>query len=84
MLVKTGENACSQHSAYFHNVLTLHHTIPTFNNPIYDAIENIVRKGENDGNQHFLLFPQCFLAFPQKNSISVTFIFLSADPLKLE
>ena len=22
--------------------------------------ENIVRKGENAGNQHFLLFPQCF------------------------
>ena len=25
--------------------------------------ENIVRKGENAGNQHFLLFPQCFLPF---------------------
>ena len=24
-------------------------------------LENIVRKGENAGNQHFLLFPQCFL-----------------------
>ena len=23
--------------------------------------ENIVGKGENAGNQHFLLFPQCFL-----------------------
>ena len=23
--------------------------------------ENIVEKGENPGNQHFLLFPQCFL-----------------------
>ena len=23
--------------------------------------ENIARKGENAGNQHFLLFPQCFL-----------------------
>ena len=23
--------------------------------------ENIAGKGENDGNQHFLLFPQCFL-----------------------
>ena len=27
------------------------------------AFENIVRKGENAGNQHFLLFPQCFLSF---------------------
>ena len=24
-------------------------------------LENIVGKGENAGNQHFLLFPQCFL-----------------------
>ena len=29
-------------------------------------IENIVRKGENAGYQHFLLFPQCF----QKSSVS--------------
>ena len=27
--------------------------------------ENIVGKGENAGNQHFLLFPQCFLPFPK-------------------
>ena len=25
------------------------------------AFENIVGKEENAGNQHFLLFPQCFL-----------------------
>ena len=25
------------------------------------AFEEIVEKGENDGNQHFLLSPQCFL-----------------------
>ena len=24
------------------------------------SVENIVGKGENDGNQHFLLFQQCF------------------------
>ena len=29
-------------------------------------VENIVRKGENAGYQHFLLFPQCF----QKPSVS--------------
>ena len=29
--------------------------------PIFDRVENIVRKGENAGYQHFLLFPQCFL-----------------------
>ena len=27
---------------------------------VFDRIENIVGKGENAGNQHFLLFPQCF------------------------
>ena len=25
--------------------------------------ENILGKGENAGNQHFLLFPQCFLSY---------------------
>ena len=33
-------------------------------------LENIVRKGENAGNQHFLLFPQRFLPFPNLFSIS--------------
>ena len=27
---------------------------------VFDRIENIEGKGENAGNQHFLLFPQCF------------------------
>ena len=26
------------------------------------ALENLVEKGENAGNQHFLLFPPCFLS----------------------
>ena len=25
------------------------------------ALENTLGKGENNGNQHFLLFPQCFI-----------------------
>ena len=29
-------------------------------NFVFDRVENIVGKGENAGNQHFLLFPQCF------------------------
>ena len=33
---------------------------------VLGGIENIVGKGENAGNQHFLLFPQCF----QKPSLS--------------
>ena len=27
---------------------------------VLDSAENIVGKGENAGNQHFLLFPLCF------------------------
>ena len=27
---------------------------------VFNRVENIVGKGENAGNQHFLLFPQCF------------------------
>ena len=27
---------------------------------VLDSVENIVGNGENTGNQHFLLFPQCF------------------------
>ena len=32
---------------------------------VFDSVENIVGKGENAGNQHFLLFQRCFeKAFP--------------------
>ena len=31
-----------------------------------EALENIVGKGENAGNQHFLLFPQCFLLYKRQ------------------
>ena len=27
---------------------------------VFDRVENILGKGENAGDQHFLLFPQCF------------------------
>ena len=27
---------------------------------VFDRVVNIVRRGENAGYQHFLLFPQCF------------------------
>ena len=40
--------------------------------------ENIVGKGENAGNQHFLLFPQCFLSFPQQISIVQSQLFFSS------
>ena len=41
--------------------LSLYHTIPTFNDPEKKLLENIVGKEKNAGNQHFFLFPQCFL-----------------------
>ena len=27
---------------------------------VFDRVEKILQKGENAGNQHFLLFPKCF------------------------
>ena len=36
---------------------------------LYDDVENNVRKGENAGNQHFLLFPLCFAKFFKKRAI---------------
>ena len=39
------------------------------------AFENIEEKGEIAGNQHFLLFPQCFLLFPTVISISASRLF---------
>ena len=35
------------------------------------AFENIVGKGENAGNQHLLLFPQCFLPFLKDIKFSI-------------
>ena len=31
-------------------------------------LDNILGKGENAGNQHFLLFSKCFLPFLKQNS----------------
>ena len=39
-----------------------------------EAFENIVEKGENAANQHFLLFPQCFLPY-QRQKLSFWQIF---------
>ena len=41
--------------------------IPTFNEN--KTSENFVGKGENAGNQHFLLFTQCFLFVSIPNEI---------------
>ena len=52
-----------QNAALCGNGLTLYHTIPSLNPPDKTAFENTVGKGENAGNQHFLLFRQSFLPF---------------------
>ena len=49
---------------YHGRILMLSHTIPTFNDPEREGFENIVGKGENAGNQHFL--PQCFILIPKQ------------------
>ena len=50
------------------SVLTLN-SLP--HNEAFDneAFENTFGKGENAGNQHFLLFPKCFLPPPKLISI---------------
>ena len=37
-------------------------------------VENIVRKGENAGYQHFLLFPQCFQKVSFSGSLKVVIV----------
>ena len=37
-----------------------------FTTPKKKPFENIVGKEENAGNQHFLLFPQCFPSCPEQ------------------
>ena len=44
--------------------LTLYHTSTTFNDlASLRLLKTLFGKGENAGNQHFLLFPQCFLSY---------------------
>ena len=38
---------------------------------LLERVENIVRKGENAGYQHFLLFPQCFQKVSYTGSLKV-------------
>ena len=47
--------------------------------------ENMIGKGENAGNQDFLLFPQCFLPIKKQISIfSVMFILLYANAFNFD
>ena len=47
-------------------LVTLYYYLP--HNPDDPKEENTVGKGENTGNQHFLLFPQCFLLYQREKS----------------
>ena len=65
--------------------LTLYHTILTFNDPRKKPLENIVGKGENAGNQHFLLFPTLFSTLSKTNfKFLFTFILSPADAFNLD
>ena len=58
--------------------LTLYHTIKIFDDPEKEVFWNIVGKGENACNHHYLLFPQYFLPFlNQISKLSFTIIWLS-------
>ena len=48
------------------------------------AFENIVEKGENAGNQHFLLFLQCFLPSHITLRFKIHVYFWSANAFNLE
>ena len=46
---------------------SLAHKGLTFNAPVgHCLLETLWKKGENADNQHFLLFPQCFLPFQRE------------------
>ena len=47
----------------------LNHYLTTLMTLYQKPFQNIMGKGENAGNQHFLPFPKCFLAFPEQISI---------------
>ena len=45
--------------------------------------ENIVEEGENARNQHFLLFPHCFLPIPKKISVFKLHLFFRLQKLSI-
>ena len=62
---------------------TLYHTIPIFNNPGKEAFENMEGKAENAGDQHFLLFPRCFLLIPRRISVPNLHLFCRVQMLPI-
>ena len=62
--------------------VTLYHTVPTFNDPsVRGLLKTFWEKGENAGDQHFLLFPKCFLHFLGQSSNFVSHLFCSLHVL---
>ena len=47
------------------------------------AFENIVITEKNAGNQHFLLFPQCFLPIPNRSSVFKLHLFCRLQMLSI-
>ena len=48
----------------------------------FGGLENIVEKGGNAGNQHFLLFPQCFQKASCSGSSKVGIVWLTGSMIK--
>ena len=75
-------------NTFLSGFVTLYLTIPTFNDiEKKKAFENLVGKGENAGNQHFLLFPKMFTSLQKANLdffFLFTFILSSANALNLD
>ena len=65
MQVKLQENF---HITFSNNILLHYHTVLRFNYFDEERFENNVGKGENAGNQHFLLFLHVFLFFQSQKA----------------
>ena len=48
-----------------------------------NPFQNIVGKGENAGNQHFLFFPQCFLLYQRQKLFIVLHLFCRLETLSI-
>ena len=67
-----------------HCALTLYNRNLNFLRPSRKRpVETILGKGENAGNQHFLLFPKCFLSFlnplPDHKNLTLSKLIAFAD-----
>ena len=75
-------NGLNLYSHWFYQLFTTQSQLLTAVNT--EHLENIVGKGENAGNQHFLLFPQCFLLSQNKFQFLQSLILSSGNALNLD